>query len=363
MPDSQLIVRGISKIESPGAGPDVKHLLSLTAPLNVTFDDGQTAQLAPGDRFALHKEILTELQRVGLSVYAEVDAASRTITNLLIPLQGIVVALTRDSSGDVTFELDNSARPLAFQKVNPDYPDWLNVLQEAQLDGVPVLVTESEPGAEIVDIRRAEIPPEPALHLAAAVAPAPLPAAGGPVTPERAAEMFELAASSSCDALAPTASCIPFLYPDDGCHARAHEMCRLIIEAGEQPAKVWNYSRNGTHPLVVQTPNSPACKVKWSLHVAVTLQVQAPGEPDSQTLVLDPSLFPMGPVSVAAWQAAQGDPNSCLLFTSPDPFLPPVPGGVKTDPRYTKTDQELARYRLALKHQAARIGPPPYACP
>ena len=369
MPKSHVIVRGIAKIEPPTDRPHIELLRSSITPVNVTFVDGQTAQLDPGDpRFALHAKILTELRRVGLPVYAEVESDSRKITTLLIPLQGRVVAILRDPAGDFAFELDNSAKSFALRSGHRKCRQYVKVLQKAQLDGVPVLVTESAAGYEIVDIRRVENPREPALLANAAMAPALRAAAVSPVTLEQVGKMFALVASYSCGILDPTDPCIPFLYPDNGCHARAQEMCSRIqasgiLEADQQPAKVWNYSRDRAHPLVVKTSNVPMCELRWRFHVAVALEVQATGEQGTQMLVLDPALFPGGPVPVATWQDEQHAPDSCLVYTSPDPYLPPAPFGVETDPGNKKTDQELTRYRLLLEQRVAEAGPPPYECP
>jgi hypothetical protein len=59
------------------------------------------------------------------------------------------------------------------------------------------------------------------------------------VSPHRAQELFDLLSARTCDPLTVPPPCIPFLYPDDGCWARAHEMCRLLLAEGVWPRKVW----------------------------------------------------------------------------------------------------------------------------
>ena len=51
--------------------------------------------------------------------------------------------------------------------------------------------------------------------------------------------IFNAMAATSCDPLTVPVPCIPFRYPDDGCWARASEMCRLMIAMGRSPGKVW----------------------------------------------------------------------------------------------------------------------------
>jgi hypothetical protein len=46
-------------------------------------------------------------------------------------------------------------------------------------------------------------------------------------------------AATTCNPLTIPPPCIPFMFPDDGCWGRAHEMCRLMIAVGEQPNKIW----------------------------------------------------------------------------------------------------------------------------
>jgi len=356
MPKRNTIVARIDRLDPSLDRPALEVLDALAGPLNVYFDDRQTAQLDSADpQFTVYADILAEIKQQRLPVYVEVDPQNKRITALEIPVPGKVAALSVDPSGEIAFRLDSSTRFFTLEPGNPHARHWLHVLHDAQIDGTTVLVTETEVEPEIVDIRRVENPTEPALLTLATIAPADRPAVIRPVTPERAAALFEMVAARSCQPRTPIAPCIPFLYPRDGCHARAHEMCRLMIAAGEQPAKVWNYSDR----LVVKTPNEPRCEAAWGFHVAPTLEVQTAGGVEPQTQVIDPSLF-CEPVPVASWQAAQGDPTSILAYTSSDPFLPPKPADVETDPTNSKTNQALAIYRSKLRLRSARIGPPPY---
>ncbi len=132
-------------------------------------------------------------------------------------------------------------------------------------------------------------------------------------------------------------------------------MCRLIINMGLTPHKVWIPGS-----LHVATKNNPNCGVFWGWHVAPTLCVRDRGFFQTQQMVIDPSLFTT-PVSRAAWKGVQGDPNATL--TDSDASIYYLWGNV-TDPDYTDTNQKLAYYRLQLQNRAIQQGPPPYAnCP
>jgi hypothetical protein len=175
------------------------------------------------------------------------------------------------------------------------------------------------------------------------------------VTFARARQLFDLVNRRLCCPGSASAPCIPFHYPDDGCWARAHEMCRLMIAEGEQPEKIWIYGQ-----LVTPTRNHPACKVGWGYHVAPTLQVSVGGV--GQTYVMDPALF-TEPVPEATWKGAQGDPFATLEHSGAGVYYKPKgdPVGV-TDPTYSGTAYDLQTYRLRLRLRATGPdGPPPYA--
>ena len=59
------------------------------------------------------------------------------------------------------------------------------------------------------------------------------------VSRARAQQIFDALAATTCNPLTVPPPCIPFMYPDDGCWGRAHEMCRLMVVMGEKPEKVW----------------------------------------------------------------------------------------------------------------------------
>jgi hypothetical protein len=172
-----------------------------------------------------------------------------------------------------------------------------------------------------------------------------------PVTPQRARQLFDLVNARLCCPASATAPCIPFAYPDDGCWGRAHEMCRLMINDGADPEKVW-ISGN----LRVASANKPDCEVGWGWHVAPTLQVAVAS--GVETWVIDPSLF-AGPVPQTTWAGIQGDPNAVLQPSSAATFY--YWSGT-TDPTYAQTNLVLTTYRNNLKlRSASASGPPPYA--
>ncbi len=177
------------------------------------------------------------------------------------------------------------------------------------------------------------------------------------VTLQRARQLFNLVNSRLCCPASAPAPCIPFMYPDDGCWGRAHEMCRLMIEDGAQPIKVWIYGS-----LRVDTNNKPSCAVRWGWHVAPTLRVSTSS--GTKTFVIDPSLF-NGPVTQATWVNVQGDPSATTIASNASVYYRNQSGTwVEDDPTYSKTQNVLTTYRNRLKLRSAGAdGPPPYfAC-
>ncbi len=171
------------------------------------------------------------------------------------------------------------------------------------------------------------------------------------ITLTRARELFDLVSAKVCCPVDPSVPCIPFLYPDDGCWGRAHEMCRLMAAVGADPRKVWIRGS-----LRVSSRNKPNCLVTWGWHVAPTVEVASWGS--AQTYVIDPALFE-GPVPLATWKGVQGDPAATLTHTGADIFhyyyAPHT-----YDPTYSLTNGVLADYRNELKLRCASSGPPPY---
>lgn len=377
MPNNSAVVDLISGLSrQPGAAEGKAFELGPEG-ISVTFAGGETARLMPGGAGAIYADVLASLQRDGQPVYVELDA-ERVIARLLVPLVARVVALHATAAGDVDVELFPSHARHFLRREQDGFAELREALAKPKADGDWLVVTTDD-AHQIIDVR--PLPgggrkgpglPNPLLRGSRQIFSVwwqnwrrwwwarycilccwlPL---GRCVSMSTCWAMFNLVASKSCNPVTAPAPCIPFLYPDDGCWGRAHEMCRLMLQQGATPAKVWIQGA-----LTAKTKNNPSCAVHWGWHVAPTLCVR-----DIfcrlQTYVIDPSLF-TGPVTEATWKSVQGDPNATLTDTSWTIFL--IFGNV-TDPNYVQTNQVLNTYRNALKVRSAGAnGPPPYAfCP
>ncbi len=174
------------------------------------------------------------------------------------------------------------------------------------------------------------------------------------VTLQRARELFNLVNSKLCCPASASSPCIPFMYPDDGCWGRAHEMCRLMIADGAYPSKIWIYGN-----LHLDSINKPTCVVYWGWHVAPTLQVNTGS--GIETYVIDPSLF-NEPVMQAIWVSVQGDESPTLKTSNASVYYCNASGSIiEYDSDYSKTQSVLTTYRNRLRlRSAGSDGPPPY---
>ncbi|HEY5029613.1 MAG TPA: protein-glutamine glutaminase family protein [Candidatus Angelobacter sp.] len=338
--------------------------------VSIGFEGGVTARLFPGERAAGMLEILEQLRQMRLPVYLEVNPQTRGITRLLIPLLTRVLAIEPAArmglpaaQSDFGVDLEASHARHLLKASHPDFADSLEMLRAGLATKKPLIVTETD-DHEIIDVRADPLGP-------ALPEPAPPEKIKARtswfrrfcrrwfcclccVSPRRASQLFALCSATTCNPLTVPAPCIPFLYPDDGCWARAHEMCRLMIAAGAKPRKVWIDGH--LHTL---TRNNPQCFVNWGWHVAPTICVRHRFF-RAELMVIDPSLFTT-PVTETTWKSVQGDPNATLTNTAATVYWRNV---IPTDPNYVDTNIRLQYYRLQLKNRSLAVGAPPYAnCP
>jgi hypothetical protein len=360
MPNPNAIVGLVTRIDPPVDRPGPQTFRERPDGVLIQLEGERPARLTPGDHALGQLEILVELQRIQHPAYLEISPDTGVIARLLVPLVVKVISI-RPSPEGALVELEISHARHTLRRSTPDFDELLRALREAEAKGGLWIVTETDEH-DIIDVRA--FPHARAL-------PAPLPrnyllewwrwiwSWFGCVSQQTANQMFALVSAQSCNPLTVPAPCIPFLYPDDGCWGRAHEMCRLMIAAGVNPAKVWIYGS-----LNAKTRNNPSCQVFWGWHVAPTLCVRIKWFFITQRQVIDPSLFTQ-PVSEPTWKSVQGDPNAQLVDTDATVFHRTVGGVATTDPTYVQSNNVLATYRLQLKNRSlSPVGPPPYAnCP
>lgn len=378
MANPNAVVSNVIRFEPPLERAPAE-LLRAEHGLFVELEGGRRARLDPDDpRSVGFTQILEGLSSLRLPVYLEIDPANSVITRLLIPHLTRVVGVSQIDEGVLGVELELSHGRHLLRRDQPDFDELEKQLREAVTNHEPVILTEDDKH-NIIDVRFFKPGPDVPLP--------PFPPEVPPlekkppnlirdlleriwrwewwpwwwfccITMTRAQQVFDAMNATTCNPLTVPPPCIPFLYPDDGCWARAHEMCRLMINMALSPKKVWIRASAG-HWLHVNTRNNPSCFVEWGWHVAPTLCVRGPLFFQTRSMVIDPSLFTT-PVSEATWKSVQGDPNATLTDSDASQYWPS--GG--TDPTYSDTKIRLAYYRLQLQNRAIQVGPPPYAyCP
>jgi len=338
------------------------------------LDDGRTLRIDPDSpRAEGFTRVLAGLAELRRPVYAELDPETNAVSRLLIPHIGRVIEL-RDVEDGLEVQIDNSQGRHLLDRDRPDFAEIESALRESKARRTPIILT-SDDAQRVEDARPFRQGPDDG--------PVPdfLPHRLNrrpklfewifrwPIWPwcwwryrcisrTRAQQIFDAMSATTCNPVAIAPPCIPFMYPDDGCWGRAHEMRRLMNNMGIYPRKIWIFGS-----LHTPTRNNPNCFVNWAWHVAPTLCVRKGWWFTwwwGQRMVIDPSLF-QTPVTEAQWKSVQGDPAATLMDTDGSIFYW---AGNQTDPTYVQTDQVLATYRLALQNRVNQIGPPPYAnCP
>ena len=302
-----------------------------------------------------------------MRVYVEIDSQTHFITELLLPKEVEVNSLRYISTGEIEVVFKNTAIIYYIRDDNPDFSVIFKTLQTAQKKNNPVFITDSDIDHEIIYVK--PIPnfsPSPVLHFSSSPpSPSPplktlIPTPPTEVSEQRAKELFDLVSSHSCNPITASSPCIPFLYPDDGSWVRAELMCNLLIkepvhqgsDIKVEPEKIWIEGK--LHD--VKSVNNPCCEVSWAWNVAPTLLVATPK--GSERRVLDPCLFPKGPVAPEEWRKAHRYSKAKLTYT-PRTRYNHWDNTVATQ---AIADSDMEYYRDALKKRAAKYGPPPYKC-
>jgi hypothetical protein len=334
----------------------------------VELEGDRRVYLPAGPRFDGYASILEELAQRRLPAYLEIEPDGRSVARLLLPHVQPVQRLFKLDQGVLGVELEVSHARHLLRSTTPGAERMEALLRESADRGTTLVITEDDEHS-IIDVRRPEAgwerstpgppgPPSGALRwkpfrvvwetLKAILALV------RPVSYTKATQVFDALNTLSCNPVSVPPPCIPFMYPDDGCWGRAHEMGRLMRGMGTFPRKVWIEGW-----LIVETKNHPSCEVHWIWHVAPILRVRT-WIFFSSTMVIDPALFGK-PVLESVWKAVQGDPHASLTHTSADIFWLWTSG---IDADNSQTEGVLSYYRTMLRTRSLNTGPPPYAhCP
>ncbi len=317
---------------SPESAPlDLLKTTGLSEILALELENGQTYAIDKHDpNFSVWTEFLAWQKKSTLPVFIEADSESSLVLQAL-PVYERLVDVVDPQPVDGRLRVVFKASPALFflNPALPRFTDWRAKLEGAARDKAALLVTHHPLTFEVLDVRDALKTPTEPESLPLSITPAPVPLSE--ITLERAFEVFKFLAQSE----------IPFFFLRDCCSARAHTMCRLLLENHNIVArKLWNYGHGfpaNKRTLCVKTPVDPAGTVCWVYHVAPIVEVT---DDPIKTVVLDPALFDR-PVAVRTWLLAQNDPKSFQEVTdasnygnkpnSPEDELDPPPERVRDE--------------------------------
>lgn len=377
MPNPNALVATVDRFE-PALERFTPDEVRRVGGVSVVFAGDRRLRIEPANpRAAGMAQILDGLRKIRTPVYIEFEPATSAITRIEIPNVTRVLAVRPGSDGTLTVEIAYSHGAHQLSRNSTDFAELEAALGEALRSHELVVLTETD-SHEIIDVRPYVPGPEgPPIPFPEVTLPGPTKRSKRTlmgclpwgwlcwlipwfccISYGKAQQAFNAMAATSCDPTTVPPPCIPFLYPDDGCWARAHEMYRLMLNMGLRPNKVWiqgSYSLS-LHP---STRNNPSCSVRWNWHVAPTLCVRKAWF-QTVDMVIDPSLF-NAPVDEPTWKGVQNDPAATLTPTDGSIYYL---WGMLTDPTYSLTNHYLAIYRAQLQNRSLVSGPPPYAyCP
>lgn len=327
--------------------------------------------------FSTYRAVLNHLGRNAWPAYVQL----KELTDDLSEITGLGVSKivrVRDMrqglpSHDVAVLLQPSAAEHILRVTNPKFNDCYWDLFGAWRTNTYVVVSEWVDSSEILEVtglhaslqpfaESCKIEPLPEVMKSAARI-----AADVTVLDEQEATKLCLAMHDLGCRTTVNDTCTPFIFPKDGCHARAHEMCEQLLKGhGVRAAKIWIYASGNAltkATLCPQTPNAPGCVVCWNYHVAPLVRVEIGNAEEWQ--VIDPALFNRedGPVTIGRWIDRHRDSGATFVITEAALF--DRAGGDLIqhdhwDPEFCYAPRELSQYRAALTLQLSRRGPPPY---
>lgn len=296
---------------------------------------------------------LAALQRIGWPAHVALRS-DRVIAAVRIPDIGTVLRVSARAAG--IHEVISDSRETRFLIDASTHAEELELLQNAFMTGALVMIVEHS--GWIVDVQLlpayivAGIPDYEDVECGAAII--------GATSVLDLQQIDQLALQTAAHGCAlPNASdgCIPFLYAQTGCWARAHRVCELLGNAGVVAGKLWVFG-----DLRVNTPNVPACQMTWAWHTAAFLRIKTTSGEDIR--VIDPSMFPDRSASREEWIGAQNDSAAVQRYSDRSVYkLTNICRGRAEahslwDTGHRETIAHLALYRQQLLEMNP---PPPFA--
>ena len=285
--------------------------------------------------------LATYARATGAPVWVEYEAGERRVVDIWFAETGIVRDVT-ELSDRVVVDIMPLTRPIYVDYEN--YPRLAALLDRSRKELLPIMLISDDEDRLLDAIASNDVP---AIF---DIQDEPPSLDENEITAEQASVLFRDVMLFDSGPVPTSRSGIPFLYPDDGCWARAHRMGEVASDTGIVCQKVWLYGS-----LAVLTANNPTCSVRWGYHVAICVQIEGDGP-----AVIDPSMFD-APVPLRLWIGAQSDPHANLHSSSSRVYYRPEIGRpLSYDDDRSRTAGVLTTYCGKLLRRSQQKGPPPY---
>lgn len=315
---------------------------STTIALEVEFEDQTVASLYLSDAEVLCAEPILERSRASHSpIFVEIDNNEDRIVTVFPAIQRIPKFI--DPSGKQVF-FHSSPSSYLLDPANPDRPLILTVIQNA-IDGREAIWVAVDPTHnEIVAAAESAAFEKKTSHSEIISFPERREARAAAIGKTGLVEIFAKSrAEEEFEEIKKLIEEVPFDYPNDCCHARAHKICAMLAERGFKSRKIWNFA--GAFPLLglcVSTPHVPDGIARWCYHVAVLISVRTNSHAEDR--VLDPALFDRL-ATIDEWKQRQGDPTSHHEITDKQVYIREPNLEDKTDDDLSLTEESLKVWR------------------
>ena len=300
--------------------------------------------------------MLSLIQQANRPAYVEVDE-NDAVTRVEIPKVAKVVRITPIPSGGFDVTVDASVRALSLRPSAPRYEEFLSVVRDAFERDLLVVVTEECDGEELLDVRLWPGAPPPVVSPTQPILFGK-PALESLLTTEPAEARKGVQPDSQRGNVrrrGAVLGCIPFKFPKNGCWARAHRMCEIMLdEFTIRAGKVWIFGK-----LKADTLNDPTCLVEWDFHVAPLLSVQYGKR--TRLMVIDPARSDHGPVTLRRWKRRVHGISKTMV-TGASVFRQLEPGRLELEGE-NETNKTLLLLLADFLCQVFHHGTPPYTCP
>jgi len=342
------VVNSLETVDSELVPPSVRGSATSVERIQFRGGDPLPAYLDP---------VAAETPRLRRAIQAFADlrrpvflrlSSNRLVRDVLVPQVGRVVDFAESLDGTIIVGFDTTPRTCLLDSSTAEYSEMSSTLRMSRDTRVPVAVTTGHWQVGILDVRVA--PGEWQLStpgfFTSAQSVGEVLKHVTPVSEGMAIECYRTCERMSCSIPVTDPRCVPFLLVEDGCHARAHKIYKVLHECGLTAGKVWAFGQ-----LDIHTVNHPDCHICFSWHVAPFLRASDLAR--TEIYIIDPA-FSSEPKTLPDWLRMLSNPRARIEFTEGTIFQLSADGyrreeGAGSRPGTTETDDYLDIYRKDLE--------------